>query len=72
MKTQTITLRCTPDEHKQLSTMADQYGWTISKTSHEIIFGDFFTRLGSGIIEARSNIDAQANIESVMRRVKHD
>ena len=51
---------------------ADELGWTVSKLCHEIIFGDFFTKINSGILGSISNIKAQQELERIMKGDMHD
>ena len=72
MKTKTASLRVTYEEYARLQRTADELGWTVSKLCHEIIFGDFFTKINSGILGSISNIKAQQELERIMKGDMHD
>ena len=72
MKTRTAALRCSDDQYEKLRKAADQLGWSVSQLLYEIVFGDFFTRLDSGILGSFANIQAQQELERLMKRVKDD
>ena len=72
MKTKTFSSRCTDEQYARLQRTADELGWSVSKLCHEIIFGDFFTKINSGVLGSISNIKAQQEIERIMKGDMYD
>tara|TARA_Y100001938_G_scaffold141738_1_gene211975 strand:- start:545 stop:766 length:222 start_codon:yes stop_codon:yes gene_type:complete len=72
MKTRTASMRLSHEEYARLQRTADELGWSVSQLCHEIIFGDFFTKINSGILGSISNIKAQQEIERIMKGDMND
>tara|TARA_Y100000592_G_scaffold93771_1_gene157494 strand:- start:3933 stop:4154 length:222 start_codon:yes stop_codon:yes gene_type:complete len=72
MKTRTASMRLSDEDYERLKRTADGLGWSVSQLCYEIIFGDFFTKINSGILGSISNIKAQQEIERIMKGDMHD
>ena len=67
-----VTFRCTESELKRLTALADELDRTRAWIAREIIFGDFFIKYHSGILGAKTNIEAQMHINQHMKRDDDD